>query len=41
MGSALTNPGLKRNNFKERLHMIERLMGRINQQESKNTRHDY
>ena len=30
MGSALTNPALKRNNFKERLHMIERLLGRPN-----------
>ena len=29
MGSALTNPDLKRNNFKERLRMVERL---INQQ---------
>ena len=28
MGSALTNPALKRNNFKERLHMIERLLSR-------------
>lgn len=27
MGSALTNPDLKRNNFKERLRMIERLLG--------------
>jgi len=26
MGSALTNPSLKRNNFKERLHMIERML---------------
>ena len=26
MGSALTNPALKRNNFKERLHMIERML---------------
>ena len=26
MGSALTNSSLKRNNFKERLHLIERLM---------------
>ena len=26
MGSALTNPSLKRNNFKERLHMVERLL---------------
>ena len=28
MGSALTNPSLKRNNFKERLHMVERLLSR-------------
>jgi len=26
MGSALTNPDLKRNNFKQRLHMIDRLL---------------
>lgn len=26
MGSALTNPALKRNNFKERLHMVDRLL---------------
>lgn len=26
MGSAMTNPALKRNNFKERLHMVERLL---------------
>jgi len=31
MGSALTNPSLKRNNFKERLHMIERLLSRAHQ----------
>ena len=31
MGSALTNPSLKRNNFKERLHMIERLLSRVQQ----------
>ena len=30
MGSALTNPDLKRNNFKERLHMIDRLLCRVN-----------
>ena len=30
MGSALTNPALKRNNFNERLHMIERLLCRVN-----------
>ena len=29
MGSALTNPSLKRNNFKERLHMVERLLSRV------------
>ena len=29
MGSALTNPSLKRNNFKERLHMVERLLSQI------------
>lgn len=29
MGSALTNAALKRNNFKERLHMIDRLMGLV------------
>ena len=29
MGSALTNPSLKRNNFKERLHYIERLLSRM------------
>jgi len=28
MGSALTNPGLKRNNFKERLRLVERLLSR-------------
>ncbi|MBR5170506.1 MAG: polyphosphate polymerase domain-containing protein [Muribaculaceae bacterium] len=28
MGSALTNPALKRNNFKERLRLIERLLSR-------------
>ena len=26
MGSAFTNPSLKRNNFKERLHMVERML---------------
>jgi hypothetical protein len=31
MGSALTNPSLKHNNFKERLHMIERLLSRAHQ----------
>lgn len=30
MGTALTNPTLKRNNFKERLHMIDRLMAQYN-----------
>ena len=30
MGSALTNPGLKRNNFKERLHMVERMLAQVN-----------
>ena len=30
MGSALTNPSLKRNNFKERLHLIDRLLSRVN-----------
>ena len=29
MGSALTNPSLKRNNFKERLHMIERMLSSV------------
>ena len=29
MGSALTNPALKRNNFKERLHMVGRLLSRV------------
>ena len=29
MGSALTNPSLKRNNFKERLRLIDRLLSRI------------
>ena len=29
MGSALTNPGLKRNNFKERLRLIDRLLGQV------------
>ena len=28
MGSALTNPDLKRNNFKERLRMVERFLSR-------------
>lgn len=28
MGSALTNPSLKRNNFKERLRLVERLLSR-------------
>ena len=28
MGSALTNPSLKRNNFKERLRMVERMLSR-------------
>jgi len=29
MGSALTNPSLKRNNFKERLRLIDRLLSRV------------
>ncbi len=29
MGSAMTNPGLKRNNFKERLRLVDRLLSRI------------
>ena len=29
MGSALTNPALKRNNFKERLRLIDRLLARV------------
>ena len=29
MGSALTNPRLKRNNFKERLRLIDRLLSRV------------
>ena len=29
MGSALTNPSLKRNNFKERLRLVERLLSRV------------
>ena len=29
MGSALTNPDLKRNNFKERLRMVERLLSSV------------
>ena len=29
MGSALTNPALKRNNFKERLRLVERLLARV------------
>ena len=28
MGSAMTNPGLKRNNFKERLRLVDRLLSR-------------
>ncbi len=31
MGSALTNPDLKRNNFKERLRLVERLLARAQQ----------
>ena len=31
MGSALTNPDLKRNNFKERLRLVERLLARAKQ----------
>ena len=34
MGSALTNPSLKRNNFKERLRLIERLLSRTSIHES-------
>ena len=30
MGSALTNPSLKRNNFKERLRLIERFLSQVN-----------
>ena len=30
MGSALTNPQLKRNNFKERLHMVDRMLSSMN-----------
>ncbi len=30
MGSALTNPALKRNNFKERLHMVDRMLSSMN-----------
>ena len=30
MGSALTNPSLKRNNFKERLRLVDRLLTRMN-----------
>ena len=30
MGSALTNPALKRNNFKERLRMVERMLSTVN-----------
>jgi len=30
MGSALTNPSLKRNNFKERLRLVDRLLQRVN-----------
>ena len=29
MGSALTNPSLKRNNFKERLHMVARMLSSV------------
>ncbi len=32
IGSALTDPSLKRNNFKERLHMVERMLAGINSQ---------
>ena len=32
MGSALTDPALKRNNFKERLHMVERMLAYVNLQ---------
>jgi len=31
MGAALTNPGLKRNNFKERLRLVDRLLARQGQ----------
>ena len=31
MGTALTNPSLKRNNFKERLRLVERLLSRAQQ----------
>ena len=34
MGSALTNPSLKRNNFKERLRLVERLLSQVKHQES-------
>jgi hypothetical protein len=34
MGSALTNPSLKRNNFKERLHLIERLLNNLKTQDT-------
>ena len=30
MGSAFTNPSLKRNNFKERLRLVERFLSRMN-----------
>ena len=36
MGSALTNPSLKRNNFKERLRLIDRFLSQTSQQ-NKNT----
>ena len=29
MGSALTNPDLKRNNFKERLRLVERFLSQV------------
>ena len=30
MGSAFTNPSLKRNNFKERMRLVERFLSRMN-----------
>ena len=33
MGSALTNPSLKRNNFKERLRLVEKLLAGVRNQE--------
>ena len=34
MGSAMTNPALKRNNFKERLRLVDRLLSRASNHES-------